>query len=275
MIVRETHVAVVADNQDPDQNFRVKVKCAGIMGSEDVVLNQWLPPKLPWGMVIVPDIGEQIEVEVPVKSDTDEVPGQAFVDAPDIRWTGARFQGPTAYEAMFKTNYGKRRGFVTPAGHILMFDDTKGQEKINLVWKSTGDDPPKYAMFSIDEDGSVVIANKKGTMIYLNAANGEMSMIDEHGNSISSNSKGIKLVDKSGGFVDLDGDNKLIQAQAGTVYVGGLTGTQPGVLADALLTIFRAHVHLGVMSGAAISGPPQEIPPGLFDVIKSAVLQLK
>lgn len=269
MLIKETHTAVVADNLDPDERFRIKVKCAAIMGSEDVVLQQWVPPKLPWGFIIVPDIGEQVEIEVPVGSDTDEVPGQAFVDSPDVRWTGDRFQGPGAYHEMFLTNYGKRRGFVTPAGHVLLFDDTPGQEKINLVWHSEDD---KYAMLSLNEDGSVVIVNKAGSQVYLNAANKEVAVIDEHGNSLSTNEKGIKLVDKSGGFVDLDADNKLIQVQAGTVYVGGLTGTEPGVLANQLLTIFRAHIH---PTGTGPSGPPTESPPNAFDVIKSAVLQLK
>lgn len=270
MIIKETHAAVVADNQDPDQRFRIKVKCAALMGSEDVVYGEWVPPKFAWGFVVVPDIGEQVEVEFPGKSDTDEVAGQAFIDAPEVRWTGKRFQGPAAYNEMFLTNYGKRRGFITPAGHILMFDDTEGQEKINLVWHNADN---KYAMFSANEDGSIILANANGSMVYLNAANKEVAVIDEHGNSMSTNSKGIKLVDKSGGFVDLDADNKLIQVQAGTVYVGGLTGTQPGVLADALLTIFRAHIHPDPVSG--FTGAPVETPPGAFDVIKSAVMQLK
>lgn len=269
MILKETATAVVADNQDPDQAFKIKVKCAALMGSEDAVYAEWIPPKLAWGFVIVPDIGEQVEVEFPGKSDTDEVKGQAFLDSPEVRWTGKRYQGPDAYNEMFLANYGKRRGFVTPAGHILMFDDTEGSEKINLVWHNADN---KYAMFSANEDGSIILANANGSMVYLNADAKEVAVIDEHGNSLSTNDKGIKLVDKSGGFVDLDANNKLIQLQAGTIYAGGLTGTEPGVLADQLLTVFRAHVH---PTGTGPSGPPTEAPPSAFDVIKSAVLQLK
>lgn len=270
MKLTEKHVALVADNQDPEKKFRIKVKCAAVLGHEDATLNQWIPPKLTWGFVIVPDIGEQVEIEMVAKSDTEEFPGQAFIDTPEIRWTGTRFQGSEAYEEMFTaTNYGKRRGFVTPGGHVLMFDDTEGSEKINLVWHSAAG---KYAMISIDEAGSVLVSNRSGSMLYLNAADKQASLIDEHGNCVSSDVNGIKLVDSAGDYVELNPGNKVIQIQAGSIFLGGLTGTEPAVLANQLLTVFRAHIH---PTGTGPSGPPTETPPGLFDVIKSATVQLK
>ena len=269
MIQRETHAAVVADTNDPEKLFRIKVKCVALMGSEDVVLPFWILPKIAWGFVVVPDIGEQVEIEVTTGSDTDEVPGQSFIDSPDIRWTGVRFQGTIVYDAMFTANYGKRRGFVTPAGHILVFDDTKGKEKINLVWHNT---EGGYAMFSIDEAGSILLANKNGSMVYLNADAGEVAVIDENGNSFSTDAQGVKLVDKSGDFVSLDGDGKLIQLQAGAVYCGGLTGTEPGVLGNKMQLLHDGHIHpTGTgPSGVAVPGVPF---PSLQ--ILSQVLQLK
>jgi Type VI secretion system/phage-baseplate injector OB domain len=268
MIHKETHVAVVADNQDPKKQFRIKVKCAGLMGSEDAVLGDWVLPKLQWGFVIVPDIGEQVEIECNAGSDTDDSPGQAFLDHPEIRWTGVRFQGPTAYEEMFKTNYGKRRGFTTPGGHILLFDDTAKKEKINLVWHNSDN---SFAMFSMDEDGSILLANKSGSMVYLNAKAKEVAVIDEHGNSYSSGATGIKLVDKAGDFLELNANNKVIQVQASNVYVGGLTGTEPGVLGNKLCTGHLAHIH---PTGTGPSGRP--IDPFPWNVlILSQVMQLK
>lgn len=201
MIKVEKHIAVVANTDDPDKRFRIKVKCAAILGSEDVVLNRWVEPAFHWGMVLLPDVGEQVEIEVYSGSDKDEVEGQSFLENPDIRWRGTRYQGPDAYEGMFtETNYGKRRGFVTPAGHLLMFDDTEGAEKINLVWHNAENG---YAMFSMNEDGSVILANKNGSMLYLNAAAGELALIDEYGNSFSSSSTGIKIIDASGNIIEL------------------------------------------------------------------------
>lgn len=269
MIKTEKHIAVVVDTNDPEQRFRIKVKCAGLLGGESAAITDWIQPKLQWGWLAIPDIDEQVEIEVVVGSDTDEVPGQSFLDTPSIRWTGVRYQGPGAYNAMFSdANYGKRRGFVTPAGHVMMFDDTPGKERVNLVWHNQDGN---YSMVSLDEDGSILISNKSGSMLYLNAKDKEASLIDEHGNLVSSGATGVKMVDKSGDFIELNAANKLIQVQAGSVYVGGLSGTEPGVLADTLLTIFRAHVH---PTGTGPSGPPTEVPPLAFDAIKSAVLQL-
>lgn len=203
MLQRETHVAVVVDTNDPEQKLRIKVKCAGLLGGEGAAITEWIPPKLTWGFVVLPDIDEQVEIEVTTGSDTDEVKGQSFLDSPDMRWTGVRFQGPNAYNDMFSSaNYGKRRGFVTPAGHVLMFDDTAGSEKINLVWHNQDD---SYAMFSMDEDGSIIIANKNGSMVYLNAKDGELAVIDENGNSMSMDSNGIKLIDSASNIIEMKG----------------------------------------------------------------------
>lgn len=287
MIQTERHIAVVAatDAGEKFQRGRIKVRSLSLLGSDDAVLQEWIEPCFDWGWFQIPDIGEQVEIEVVSGSDKDEVPGQAFLETPDYRYRAKRFYDSEAEtpktpvnEMFTSSNYGKRRGFATPGGHILMFDDTEGFEKINFVWHSAAD---KYGIFSFDEDGSVIIANQNGSLIYLNAANGEVAIIDEHGNSLSTNSNGIKLVDKSGNLIDINATDGVIQAQAGTIYLGGTTGVEAAVLAEQLLAIFRAHIHSGVTTGPGFSGPPVETPPpappvpGEFDVIKSAAVQLK
>jgi hypothetical protein len=274
MIRTERHIAVVADTSDPENRFRIKVKCGALLGSEKVVYNQWVEPKLTWGFVLVPDVGEQVEIEVDAGSSTDEVRGQSFLSTPNVRWCGDRFFSPTVTpNEMFQTNYGKRRGFCTPGGHVLCFDDTEGARKINLAWH---DGAGHYAIFSIDEDGSVVVANKNGSLIYLNAASGELAVIDEFGNLLATNTDGIKLVDKKGGFIELSAKGGYIQIQAPTVNVGGdgspLALLEPAVLANQFLTIFRAHTH---PTGTGPSGPPLEVPPLAFDVVKAKVLMVR
>jgi len=259
MIKSEKYIAVVANTDDPEKRFRIKVKCAALLGSEDVVLNRWVNPAFGWGMVLVPNVNEQVEIEVYSGSDKDEVEGQSFLENPDIRWKGIRYQGPNAYESMFtETNYGKRRGFVTPAGHLLMFDDTDGSEKINLVWHNSEDG---YAMFSMNEDGSIVLANKNGSMLYLNAANQELALIDEHGNSISSASTGIKIIDATGNIIELKSGAIQVLGQsgvtisckdavldAGKVQIGG----QPAVEALMKGTSFMAAHNVWVAAITAV-----------------------
>lgn len=267
MIQTETHVAVVADNQDPDNTFKIKVKCAAILGSEDVVLNVWVKPKFPWGFIFVPDVGEQVEIEVPSRSDTDEVPGQAFLDNPDIRWTGTRFQGPEAYHEMFTSeNYGKRRGFVTPGGHVLMFDDTEGKKKINLMWHSADDN---HALFSMNEDGSVVLANKNGSQVYLNAKDGELAIIDEHGNLFATDSTGVKIIDKGGNMFTMAGTTVQVLSQggvtisckdavldAGKVQLGGQPAVESVIKGLALQTAMATWIAALVTAMGTNTPPP-------------------
>lgn len=208
----ERHVAVVAVNEDPEFRGRIKVKCVGLLGSEDVVLQSWAEPCFQWGFFIVPDVGEQVEIEVTASSDRDEVRGQAFLEAPNIRYRGKRFFGPDTPVSDFFTeaHYGKRRGFATPGGHVLMFDDSDGGRKINLAWHS-GDST--YAMFSMDEDGSIILANASGSLLYLNAVNKELAIIDEWGNSITLNSDGFNLIDKESNIIKSKGKHIQVLAQ--------------------------------------------------------------
>lgn len=233
MIHTEKHTAVVAVNEDPESRGRIKVKCAGILGSEDAIFQRWAEPCFQWGFFIVPDIGEQVEIEVTSSSDRDESPGQSFLEAPNVRYRGKRFYGPDTPISDFFTeaNYGKRRGFATPGGHVLMFDDTEGGRKINLAWYSgTGNE---YSMVSIDEKGSIILSNKNGSLVYLNADAGEASIIDEHGNLLTLNSDGFNLIDKNsniikskGGDVQLLAQNSMVvsgkaaQLDAGDAFVG-------------------------------------------------------
>jgi len=147
VIQTERHTAVVSDNIDPETRGRIQVRSLSLLGSDDVVLHIWIEPCFDWGWFYVPDKGEQVEIEVVSGSDKDGIPGQAFLEAPDFRWRGKRFYDPerdprlggpkTPINNMFtSSNYGKRRGFATPAGHVLMFDDTPGQESVVLSWKN-------------------------------------------------------------------------------------------------------------------------------------------
>ncbi len=159
-VITERYPATVTSTADPEQRGRIKVKCAGILGDDDAesaVLPLWLEPTLDWGWFYVPDIDEQVEVEIVTERDEDEITGQATLDAPDIRWRGKRFYAPDADPATpvhedFLENYGKRRGFATPKGHTFIFDDTDGKEEVTLTWRNA--DGVK-SRIQFDKDGVV------------------------------------------------------------------------------------------------------------------------
>jgi len=204
--------ATVSANNDDELRGRIRVTCAGLMGDEDTEVPQWVDPVFEWGWFFVPDVGEIVEVEVTESDDDDESFGQATIDSLDLHWRGKRIwtedvteEGiePRPIPEDMQTNYGKRRGFVTPAGHVLMFDDTAGEEQVRLSWHRKEGQEDKYQYMAMDGEGSTVIANKNGSYVYLDAEHGAASMVDEHGNSISMDDKGIKAIDKFSNIIEL------------------------------------------------------------------------
>ncbi len=170
MISTATYPAKVTFNADPDKRGVIRVACVGLMGDEDTEVPVDVEPVHDWGWFVVPDIGELVEIECVEGSSEDEQKGQASIDNLDLKWRSARYYGndegdtPTPINETFTSkNYGKRRGFATPIGHVLMFDDTKGAEEITLSWNDGS------ALLTFDAKGSVTIKNKAGATIVLDA----------------------------------------------------------------------------------------------------------
>lgn len=269
-MIEETHTATVTSTDDPEQRLRIRCSCVGILADEDGELPMWIEPELDWGWVLIPDVGEIVEIVVSAQDITDDSFGQSSIDAPNVRWRGARHwsdradgENPRPVPNDFKTNYGKRRGFVTPAGHIFLFDDTNGAEKINISHYSQKDQ--KHSFISIDEDGSIVLSNKNGSLIYLNAAQAQIAIIDEHGNSYTTDEDGIRLIDKNSNIVEMKSGDVTILSQGNVTAMGnnfnaktatytlGDGAAQSTVLGEALLAWINTHTH---STGMGPSGPP-------------------
>lgn len=308
--MKETAFGIVTNTTDPEKRGRIKIKSASITGEPEnpTELPDWIEPCLDWGWFYVPDVGEEVEIEFIVESDTGEdTRYQAFLEHPNYRWRGKRAasaggDAPANVPALLKTNYGKRRGFYTPAGHVLFFDDTDGMETINLVWRGGPAAAPgapadkRYAFLTFDPDGSVILANRSGSMIYMNAASGQVSLIDEHGNTLTTSETGVTIVDASGGIVKLAENSiqvigqgnvtinaagnvalaaQAVRIDAGAVTIGpGANGLVPPPLAqavakfDLLKAAFDSHIHplTGATAGpnpvTGVSAPPATpLPP--------------
>ena len=287
-MISETYDATVMaiDADEPNPRGRIKVACVGLLGDEDATLPMWVEPAFDWGWFYVPDVGEIVEVEVVTSTEQDEQFGQASIDNLDIRWRGKRNYTDEEVEGEnearpvpedFKTNYGKRRGFATPNGHIIYFDDTEGKQKIQITWKQ-GDD---FQFIAFDETGSIVMSNKKGGFIHLDAENGATTIVDENGNTISSNDKGIKLVDIFKNYIEMKDGVIQIVSQANIVATGAdfsaKTGSvnlgdgafEPAVLGNLLMAYLVGHVH------PAPGSPPTPGTPLPINLILSLATKVK
>lgn len=178
----QRYLARVVDNRDDkeDGKFlgRVKVVCPDFTGNQDPLVD-WIDPVLDWGWFYVPDVDEVIEIEILMSSSQDDVPFETAISNPVMRWRGKRVwdssetDSPRPIPDEFKTNYGKRRGFVTPGGHVLIFDDTPGSSRVRLGWK----DGNGSSEILFDESGSIALTNKSGATIVMDADQNSVTIV--------------------------------------------------------------------------------------------------
>lgn len=257
-------LAVVSKNEDPEKRGRIKVACAALLGDEQQELPGWIEPALLWGWFAVPDVGQQVTILVTLGTDQDLFQHQSSITSIHARWTGSTvFTGEEAEEANLvgteftDKNYGKRRGFKTPSGHVLMFDDTKGDEQIQMTWSGGTESEPKTAFWSFDKTGSFICQDASGGLFYMNGENGEMSLINKNGHRIVISDEGISMVDAHSNGIIMNSDGMSFLSQGPMTFMGtdhvfqnGLHYTGPD-LVPVNVGGLAASFHGGTVLGAA------------------------
>lgn len=245
----EKYDATVMTNEDPEQRGRIKIACAGLLGDEETELPEWVEPNLQWGWFVIPEPGEIVEIETREGNDQDEIFGQSSMENLEIRWSGKRsWTGDEvdngevrSINDEFKENYGKRRGFATPAGHLFIFDDTGGSEKIFLTW-TQGD---KSQTIELNETGSIKISNSDSSVVHLDAENEKIEITDKHNNVVRMSAD---LIETEGTEITLK--NTTVNLLDGTV--------EPILKGTATKTAYDAHTH---PTAFGPSGPPVVLLP--------------
>jgi hypothetical protein len=125
MIDMANTLGIVSDIDDPAKAGRIKVTLAEMDGD---TYPEWINPVFPSGWVMMPEIGDTVEIIMPDGEDAIEF-------AEEIRYRGWVLSDVFSVPKEFQTNYPRRRGFKTVAGHLLIFDDTPGSELISLSFK--------------------------------------------------------------------------------------------------------------------------------------------
>ncbi len=266
--ITERYEAVVSSIEDPEERGRFKVKCVGLMGDATAELPIFVELVPGWGWFIVPEVGEIVEIEVIVASDRDEIWGQASIEALNPVWRGKRFitdveldkpfppnplvpdDGSVAtppHNELVSENYGKRRGWASPHGHLLMFDDE--DPRITLLWvkdrldPGEAPDPAKSTRVEVEPDGSLKVSMLDKHTLHL-LASGQLKLDLDSGASL--------LIDKNGADAKLTlGDGAKSVAVAEPLKV----------IWDLLEIYLNTHTH---PTGMGPSGPPAT-PATAFD----------
>ena len=281
---RERHIGIVTDNNDDEKRGRIKVACSTLMGVDDsggpIEYPVWIEPSFPHllvgaeagegvadsGFFFVPNVGVAVEFEITVSGPADKSTGQSSIGNPDPRWVSSVLLPGDALNSDFTTNYPNRMGWRSVKGSILMFDDTDGQERAVFRGPSNADGLHSYV--SIEPDGSMIIATNLAHLIHLNDQ-GEITIIDSHGNTIATDEGGLKLISHNGSLITvgadvqvLSGGNVTVNASnvslnAAAVELGGMA-VEAIIKGNTFQALFNAHTHqfVGNIGIPGVTLPP-------------------
>jgi len=192
-VVTERYEAVVTSIEDEENRGRIEVACVGIGADPTTPIAVLCEPAHDWGWFVIPDVGETVEVEVVVSSDRDQVWGEAALEELSPVWRSKRFltdieleddaDGSVSrpiHDDFLSTNYGKRRGFCTPWGHVLLFDDTEGDPRIYVTHMGEqlepgeAPEPENYTRVELEPDGSLKIGFLNRHQLHLTTEQGNL-----------------------------------------------------------------------------------------------------
>lgn len=124
MIKRKPTNAICANTDDPAKAGRIQCRFTELDGQ---VLPEWIEPVDMSGWFWIPEKNDVVEVLIPCDNSD-------FVEfAHTMSYKGKLRLEKETYPSEFKQNYGKRKGFKTSTGMMLLVDETKGQEQFTIT----------------------------------------------------------------------------------------------------------------------------------------------
>ena len=138
---RDTVVAKVVDNQDPEKRGRLRVSCRALV-ADGLQIPEWVEPCFPYvssnssGWFFVPEPGTLVEIEFIAANQDEWTPGEAYIAEPDYKWRCCLYpEGEALPEEFRQGSYGKIMGVKTPQGSLLLFDD----DFLNIILRCFGE----------------------------------------------------------------------------------------------------------------------------------------
>lgn len=280
---------IVEDNKDPEKRGRIKVYVPNAGQSE--APDYWAHPALTGagksrGMFFAPEIGDTVWVSF----------REGDPSMPDVYWGGwfgtdvPDFLNPPTSENP------EKKGFVTRAGHALVFNDEKGKESVTIIWNGPKDDDPanddrketaklnpdKSSIFSFDKNGGLFIKTVSSFLLQIDEAKKQLTMTSPNGSMFHiSDDDSINLIHKSGSSIamsddtiDISGKSSMnvnitgnnVSLNGGGVNLGS-KAVEFAVLGLRLMAWLAIHVHPTAL------GPtlPPLVPPTPADFLSTSV----
>jgi len=249
--------ATVVDNQDPQKRGRLKLRVPSVLADQET---DWVLPCMPYGglegqgMFMIPDVDAQVWAEFE----------EGDVNRPV--WVGTFWQQESDVPDDASKEEPTTRMLRTSSGHILQFDDKKGEERFRLYH-------PADAEMEINKDGNITLKDSSGARIFMDAASSEIVIKDANGNTMTMDSNGTKVKDTSGNMIEMTPSGVTVEApkvlvKASQVDLGG-DGGEPVIKGQSFLNLFATHIHTSAPVVGGPTSPP--IPQGEISSLSTTV----
>lgn len=284
----ERYTAIVTKNdidaEDGQRRGRIKVKCVGLTGDPDTELPHWIEPTLDWGWFLVPNKDELVEIEFRVSGEQDESRWQSSISDADARWRGKRFFSPQAQEPLkvppdFTSSYGNQRGFATPFGHVLLFDDTEKTPRVYLTFakekveSGKSPDPAKSTQILFDTDGSLKVTSLQNDYLWLRPDTHEIEIsLDGAKHILDMKPNECTVTLEGGASMKLEGKDSDAKATFGDGAVKVTIADNFKTWYNNMVKVFLAtHVH---PTGMGDSGPAKQSAPSWDSSLESTKVKI-
>lgn len=243
------YAGIVADEPQPDALGTILVTVPSVISSTTPVRAR---PCLPFGHFFIPAPGTRIWVEF---------------EAGNLHyplWVGAWYPQDSAPPEV-RDQPQTHRVIHTPKGHTIELSDEDDAEKIVIRHKDN-------SFIAMQPDGSVLVSNKQGAFLFLNADSGETTLTSKQGHLVSMNDDGMVLVNDGGSILELKGSTVTVLAEnialGGTNVALGASATDPTVMGNGfklLWAMVQSHIHPTAMgpSGPSPMLAPLSLIPGV------------
>jgi hypothetical protein len=212
---------VVTDNKDPEERGRIRARIpqAGI----STALETWIKPSqdgsgVNRGSFWPPEVGDTVFVSF----------AQGNPARPEL-YVGGWYSYPNdvtsvADEFAYTNEKPETRGFATRLGHVLLFSDEDGNERVELKWhRADSADAAKTdetatadrttgeaATLSFKPDGSIELKDINESTILLDGTNQQIFVQDVNENKVVTTEGGIEIQDLAENKIVMDASDKSI-----------------------------------------------------------------
>lgn len=164
------YTGIVTDNRDPDKLGKLTVSVPAIFPEEEHAIAQ---PALPYGYFFVPEVGTKVWIEFEGGD-----PGLPL-------WTGVRYV-PGEWAAEAEADPPELRVIKTAAGHLVVFNDKKGEAKIEIR------DGVNGHVITLSADGVTIKDGKSGHEL-ATSAQGVTLKDGVSGHELAMSAEGVKI----------------------------------------------------------------------------------